>query len=156
MSERLTPDLLQKFMNIETDAIKTKVRNKNLVALAQAVGFKATKFTGEPAAISPAYIGTLIVKGLFSLADAAVKNDKGEDVKLITNPGKILHGSMSYKYQDLDSVKDGDVLLTTGKLSKVFVKNDMLFLYADMTTKREDGTVVQETSIGAICRKGGF
>lgn len=156
MSERLTPDLIQKFMNIETEPIKTKVRNKNLVAFAEAIGLKDKKFLGEGAAISPAYIGTLIVKGLFSLADAAVKNAKGEDVKLITNPGKILHGSMSYKFQDLDAVKDGDILLTNGKLTKVFVKNDMLFLYADMTTKREDGTIVQETNIGAICRKGGF
>jgi hypothetical protein len=156
MSERLTPDLLKKFMNIETEAIKSKIRNKNITALAEAIGHKDKKYLGEGAALSPAYIGTLVVKGLFSLADAAVKNDKGEDVKLITNPGKILHGSMGYKFHDLDSVKDGDVLFTTGKLTKVFIKNDMLFLYADMITKREDGTVVQETSIGAICRKGGF
>lgn len=156
MSTRLPPELLNKFMNLETEPIKSKVRNKNTTALAEAIGHKDKKFLGEGACISPAYIGTLVVKGLFSLADASVKNAKGEDVKLITNPGKILHGSMGYKFGNLDSVKDGDVLMTTGKLTKLFVKNDMLFLYADMVTKKEDGTVVQETNIGAICRKGGF
>ncbi len=156
MSERLTPDLLKKFMNIETEPIKSKIRNKNITALAEAIGHKDKKYLGEGAALSPAYIGTLVVKGLFSLADAAVKNDKGEDVKLITNPGKILHGSMGYKFHNLDAVKDGDVVLTTGKLTDVYIKSDMLFLYAAMTTKKEDGTLVQETKIGAICRKGGF
>nr|MDO8084524.1 MaoC family dehydratase N-terminal domain-containing protein [Candidatus Sigynarchaeum springense]MDO8117034.1 MaoC family dehydratase N-terminal domain-containing protein [Candidatus Sigynarchaeota archaeon] len=156
MSARLPPELLEKFKDLETEPIKSKIRNKNTTALAQAIGHKDQKFLGEGATLSPAYIGTLVVKGLFSLADAAVKNDKGEDVKLITNPGKILHGSMGYKYSNLDAVKDGDVLITTGKLTKIFVKNDMLFLYADMTTKKEDGTVIQLTNIGAICRKGGF
>lgn len=156
MSERLPPELLNKFMNLETEPIKSKIRGKNISALAEAIGHKESKYLGEGATLSPAYIGTVVVKGLFSLADASVKNAKGEDVKLITNPGKILHGSMGYKYSNLGAVKDGDVLLTTGKLTKLFVKNDMLFLYADMVTKKEDGTVVQETNIGAICRKGGF
>lgn len=155
MSQRLTPELLEKFKGASVDDVKTKIRTKNLTALAEAVGAKNPKYFGDNPVVHPAYIGTVIVKALFSLADAKVQDDAGNDVLLITNAGKILHGGQGYKYYDA-TVKDGDVLLTSGSLTNVYIKNDMLFLEARMVTKKEDGTPVQETFISAIARKGGF
>lgn len=155
MSERLTPELLEKFKGVSVDDVKTRIRNKNLIALAKAVGAKNPKYFGDSPVVHPAYIGTVIVKALFSLADAKVQDENGNDVLLITNPGKILHGGQGYKYYDAE-VKDKDVLITSGSLENVYIKNEMLFMEAKMVTKKEDGTLVQETFISAIARKGGF
>ncbi|MHA1792099.1 MAG: FAS1-like dehydratase domain-containing protein [Promethearchaeota archaeon] len=155
MSERLTPELLEKFKNVEVEPVKTKVRKKGLLKFAESIGAKKEKYFGEDPVAHPAYVGTIVVKALFSLADVKVKNDKGEDVKLIVNALKVVHGSQDYEFTDVP-VKDGDILITTGKLSEVFIKNNMLFMVADCVTKNQNEQVVLKTRIGAICRAGGF
>jgi hypothetical protein len=155
MSERLTPELLEKFVGLSAEPIKVKVRAKQLSALAEAIGLKDEKYIGATPAMNPAYIGTTVIKGLFALADAAVKDDDGNDVKMVTNPGKILHGAMGYKFFD-EPVNDGDILIAEGSITKAEIKNGKLFFDVFMTTRKEDGTPVQETKIGVICREGGF
>ncbi|MHA1697506.1 MAG: FAS1-like dehydratase domain-containing protein, partial [Promethearchaeota archaeon] len=65
------------------------------------------------------------------------------------------HGGQDYEFFDA-TVKDGDVLTTSGLLSEVFIKNNMLFLYADFETKNQNDETVLKTRISAICRPGGF
>lgn len=157
MSERLPEDLLKKFVGTAINDVKTRIRTKKLVKFAKAIGAAEEKYIGDNAIQHPAYIGSIIVKALFSLADAKVQNEKGEDVKLITNAGKVLHGGQGYKYYpDAPPLKDGEIIVTSGKLTNVYIKNGMLFLEAKMTTKNEAGEIVQDTFLSAIVRPGGF
>nr|MDO8110113.1 MaoC family dehydratase [Candidatus Sigynarchaeota archaeon] len=103
----------------------------------------------------PAYVGAFVVKALFNLADVVLKNDKGEDVKLILNALKVVHGGQNYKFTGVP-VKDGDLLTTDGVLDDLYIKNEMLFVFAKCVTKNQDGKVVLETTLSAIFRKGGF
>ncbi|MHA1683731.1 MAG: FAS1-like dehydratase domain-containing protein [Promethearchaeota archaeon] len=147
---RLTPALLEEFKKVEIDPVKTKVRKKNLIKFADSIGAKQAKYFGDDPIAHPAYVGTIVVKALFSLADVEVKGEK-----LITNALKVVHGGQDYEFTDIP-VKDGDMLLTTGKLDEVYIKNEMLFMIAGCTTKNDRDEVVMKTKISAICRKGGF
>ena len=155
MSERLTEDIIEKFKTYEIPEVKSKIRKKNLVKFAESINAKKEKYFGDNPVAHPAYVGTIVVKALLSLGDAAVKDKDGNDVKLILNPLKIVHGGQNYKFSDVP-VKDGEMIFTTGTLKEVYIKSGMLFLVASCTTKNETGDVVLETEINAICREGGF
>lgn len=156
MSERLTPALIEKFMSIEIPPVKTKVRSKNLAKFAKSIGAKKAKYFDKDNPVDhPAYLGTIVVKALLSLADVAVTDDDGNNQKLILNPLKVVHAGQDYEFTDVP-LKDGDIILTTGKLSEVYVKNGMLFIFADCETKNEAGELLLKTRISAICREGGF
>ncbi|MHA1698701.1 MAG: hypothetical protein ACTSWN_07680, partial [Promethearchaeota archaeon] len=90
MSERLTPEILEEFKGQKIEGVKTKVRKKNLIKFANAIGAKKPKYFGDDPVAHPAYVGTIVVKALFNVADVKVKNDKGEDVMLIKDPLKVV------------------------------------------------------------------
>lgn len=155
MSERLSEELLEKFKGMAVPPIKLQVRGKTLVEYAKAIGSTDPKYIGDDPIAHPSYVGTSAVLALINSADVTVENDEGEQIKLIKNPLKVVHGGQNYKFYDVP-VKDGDLIITEGAISNVFIKGDNLFLYADVTSKNQNDEVVLETTIYGICTKGGW
>ncbi len=126
-----------------------------MIAFAESIGAKDPKYFGENPVAHPAYIGTFVVSALFALADVSVKDAAGNDQKMILKPTMAVHGGQGYKYHDVP-VKDGEIIILSGALTNAYIKNDMLFVEANLQAKKEDGTLVQDNFISAIVRKGGF
>lgn len=156
MSERLTPEILEKFQEVRIDPVKTKIRNKRLVKYAKAIGTTQEKYLDKEDPVEhPSYVGTIVVKALLGLADVAIEGPDGEEIKLILNPLYVVHAGQDYEFTDVH-LKDGEKLLTNGKLDEVFIKDGMLFLVANCETTNENDEIVLKTRITAICRQGGF
>jgi hypothetical protein len=155
MSERISEEFLQKFIGLPVPPIKLQVRGKTLVEYAEAIGSTNPKYIGDDPIAHPSYVGTSAVLALINSADVTAENDEGEQVKLIKNPLKVVHGGQNYKFSDVP-VKDGDLITTEGIISNVVIKGDNLFLYADVASKNQNGEVVLETTIYGICTKGGW
>lgn len=155
----------QKFVGFKTGKSIHRVKGKKLVAYAKAIGDLNPKYVnvgkkedGKPdyskIVAHPAYPASFTVQtggALYSLD--TLKHDDGKQV--ITNMGKLLHTGQEYDYTGCVPIVHGMKLITEGEVSKIWVKNGMLWIQATLKSKSNDDLVCTTICTVGI-RKGGW
>jgi hypothetical protein len=86
-----------------------------------------------------------------------LKEGEEKPEKFIKNFNKVLHTSIEYDYSNAEvPIQHGQKLYCRGKLSKVFVKGDKLWIENKLNTKTKDGKLVCEATSMVCVRQGGY
>ena len=132
--EELIPqEILDKFLGSDTGKKIFRVKGKDMVAYAKAIGETRPEYIepgvkedGKPDYSNiighPALPAMWTISAMMGVDDANFINDEGQKVKLDINYAKLLHTGQEYDYTDCVQVKDGDKLTTVGTLAECFIK----------------------------------
>ncbi len=149
-----------------------RVKGKDMVEYAKAIGetrpeyiAPGTKEDGK--ADYSNIIGHTALPAMWAISaamgmdDAGYKDpDTGKTWKLDINFAKLLHTAQEYDYEGCVPIKDGDKLVTTGKLADVNIKGspgkELLWITVAMETKNQNDQLVVKIRLSAGIRKGGY
>jgi hypothetical protein len=163
MSERTEEDF-KKFLGTPLERSIFRVKGREMVKYALAIGDENPKYVGvkqdengkddySGIVAHPAFPATFTVGALFKLADAA-----GEDGKpLIKNIGKLLHTGHVYNYEGCEPIVDGLKLYTSGEITNIFIKSNILWIEISMETRNKEEDKLYCKCVATVgIRKGGY
>ncbi|MHA1820252.1 MAG: FAS1-like dehydratase domain-containing protein [Promethearchaeota archaeon] len=166
VSEEELNKKVQQFVGFKTGKSIFRVKGKKMVEYAKAIGDLNPKYVNvgktpegkddySTIVAHPAFPACFTVQtggALYSLDSLQYEDGK----KLITNMGKLLHTGQEYDYTDCVPIKAGMKLYTEGTISKIWVKNGMLWIEATLESKTKEGEKVCTTTCTVGIRKGGW
>ncbi len=164
MSERSEEEIRSKFLGTELTKTIFRVKGKEMVRYALAIGDNNPKYTAvkkdangkddySELVAHPAFAATFTVDALFKLADAKDADGK----PLITNIGKLLHTGQAYDYTGCEPLRDGDKVYTQGKITNLFIKSNILWIETTMETRNKEGDKLYCKCVATVgIRKGGY
>jgi hypothetical protein len=158
--------LLKQFTGMEVKTSIYAIRGKMMAGYAKAIGDNNPKYQGKDGDFMdtpahPAYAAYYTIPGLFDLAD--LKDNEGNP--LITNVGKLLHTGQDYDYRGCVPLTENACLndegkgrvYSSGKITKLEVKSNMLWMTVVLTTTNKEGDKkFCTTTLTAAIRAGGF
>jgi len=138
-----------------------KVRYKKMVTFAKIYGITDLKYVGpeeEGVIACHAFANSFAVNAFYILVPGLKVSQNGEERPLVLNPNKLLHAGNKYNWEDCVDIKNGDVLVATGKISKVWLveKNMILFAELLLTVKNQNDELVCKVTSTAAIRPGGY
>jgi len=138
-----------------------KVRYKKMVDFAGIYGITDPKYVGpeEKGVIAcHAFANSFAVNAFYILVPSLKVKQNGEERPLVLNPNKLLHAGNKYNWEDCVDIKNGDVLIATGKISKIWVVEKNLILFAELllTVKNQNDELVCKVTSTAAIRPGGY
>jgi len=138
-----------------------KVRYKKMVNFAKIYGITDLKYVGpeeEGVIACHAFANSFAVNAFYILVPGLKVSQNGEERPLVLNPNKLLHAGNKYNWEDCVDIKNGDVLVATGKISKVWLveKNMILFAELLLTVKNQNDELVCKVTSTAAIRPGGY
>jgi len=170
MSQPIDEDALtkkfQKFVGFKTGKSIFRVKGKEMVRFAKALGDTNPKYVGvvtdaegkddySKVVAHPAFPSCFTVQtggALYSLD--SLKADDGSN--LIKNMGKLLHTSQKYDYTGCIPIVNGMKLYTEGTVTKIWVKAGLLWIETTLATKAEEKDLVCSTVAVVGIRPGGW
>jgi hypothetical protein len=149
----------QQFVGFDIPKSIYRIKAKDCVAYAKAIGDLNPKYVGkegdaEPNVVAhPAMAAMYTIPGLFSLAD--LKDPQGNP--FITNIGKLLHTGQAYDFSGCVPLVPPEKVYTFGKVTKIWIKSEILWLEASLESKNKEGDkLFCKTKLTAGIRKGGY
>jgi len=140
---------------------KFKVRYKKMVNFAKIYGITDPKYVRpeeEGVIACHGFANSFAVNAFYILVPGLKVSQNGEERPLVMNPNKLLHAGNKYNWDDCVDIKNGDVLTAKGKISKVWLveKNMILFAELLLTVKNQNDELVCKVTSTAAIRPGGY
>ncbi|MBD3352686.1 MAG: hypothetical protein GF364_14460 [Candidatus Lokiarchaeota archaeon] len=166
LSEEEKTEKLQSFVGFKTGKSIHRVKGKNMIRFAKALGDDSPKYTKvekteegkkdySKIVAHPAYPACFTVQtggALYSLD--TLKYEDG--TKVIKSMGKLLHTGQKYDYTGCIPIVHKMKLYTYGTVSKIWVKNKMLWIETTLETKTKKDELVCTTICTVGIRPGGW
>ena len=167
--EQQKSDKYQVFLGKEVNKSIFRVKGKNMVEFAKAIGALSPKYVDVPEIEGKKDYSK--IKAFFSYPNCFVVDlmwdamgwkfpPEGEEVEsklLITVPSKILHTGQSYDYTNAEiDIKHKQKLYTTGFCKEIYVKKNQLWVSLHLDTHTKEGQLVVQSEVNFIVREGGF
>ncbi len=138
-----------------------KVRYKKMVNFAKIYGITDLKYVGpeeEGVIACHGFANSFTVNAFYILVPGLKVSQNGEERPLVMNPNKLLHAGNKYNWEDCVDIKNGDVLTSKGKISKVWLVEKSMILFAELllTVKNQNDEFVCKVTSNAAIRPGGY
>ncbi len=157
------------FIGMKVNKSIHRVKGKNLVEFANAIGLMHPKYINAPEVDGKkdyskiqafsTYPNTFTIDAAFDVTNfkfpSTEENPEGE--LLIPIPSKILHVGQSYDYSKAQiTIKHGQKLYTTGYCEDIYAKKNRLWITIHLNTRTKEGLLVVQSKVNFIVREGGF
>jgi len=157
----------QRFVGFKTGKSIHRIKGKNLVEFAQAIGCTDPKYVRvektpdgkedySKIVAHPAYPAAFTVQtggALYSLD--SLKHEDG--TPLIKNMGKLLHTGQQYDYTGCVPITTKiNKIYTEGTVSKIWVKGGLLWIEITLESRADTGELVCKTICTVGIRPGGW
>ncbi len=138
-----------------------KCRYKKMVNFAKIYGITDPKYIGpeeEGVTACHAFANSFAVNAFYILVPGLKVKQNGEERPLVLNPNKLLHAGNKYNWEGCVDIKNGDVLTSTGKISKVWLVEKSMILFAELllTVKNQNNELICKVTSSAAIRPGGY
>jgi hypothetical protein len=167
--EKTLSDKYQFFIGQKVNKSIFRVKGKQMVEFAEAIGALSPKYVDVPEIDGKKDYskiqGTITYPNCFTIDliwDAMgwkipPEGEETEEKLLITVPSKILHTGHSYDYINAEiPIKHKQKLYTTGFCKEIYVKNKQLWITLHLDTHTKEGQLVVQSEVNFIVREGGF
>lgn len=164
MAEKVRDEAyFQQFVGYEIPKSIYRIKAKDCVAYAKAIGDLNPKYVGvekeggevdtSNIVAHPAMAAKYTIPGLFSLGD--VKDPEGNP--FIKNIGKLLHTGQAYDYTGCVPLIPDEKIYTAGKLNKIWIKSNILWLQCIVESRNKEGDkLFCTTTLTVGIRPGGY
>ncbi|MFX1322203.1 MAG: MaoC family dehydratase N-terminal domain-containing protein [Promethearchaeota archaeon] len=138
-----------------------KCRYNKMVNFAKIYGISDPKYVGpeeEGIIACHGYANSFAVNAFYILVPGIKMTQNGEERPMVLNPNKLLHAGNKYNWEGCVDIKNGDKLTSTGKISKVWLVEQNMILFAELllTVKNQNDELVCKVISSAAIRPGGY
>ncbi|MFX0000055.1 MAG: MaoC family dehydratase N-terminal domain-containing protein [Candidatus Hodarchaeota archaeon] len=140
---------------------KFKCRYNKMVNFAKIYGITDPKYIGpeeEGIIACHGFANSFAVNAFYILVPSLKVTQNGEERSLVKNPNKFLHAGNKYNWERCVDIKNGDLLTATAKISKVWLIEDSMILFAELllNVKNQNDELVCNVTSSVAIRPGGY